>query len=59
MSRYVCPMCNGPLELLGYLGNRRHSRCRNCGAITSREGVDRRSKAYRRRQAADRGRAAL
>lgn len=27
-----CPMCDGPGNLLGQLGNRVHYRCRNCGA---------------------------
>ena len=36
----VCPACGGPLEVLGMLGNRRHSRCRNCGIDTSKEMTD-------------------
>ena len=31
-----CPMCNGPLMLLGKLGNRTHYNCRNCGIQVSR-----------------------
>lgn len=30
-----CPVCQGPLVVLGDLGNRRHYRCRNCGSETS------------------------
>lgn len=32
-----CTVCDGPAVLLGSLGNRRHLRCRNCGATFSRE----------------------
>jgi hypothetical protein len=28
-----CPMCNGPLHILGSLGNTIHMVCRNCGAM--------------------------
>ena len=26
-----CSLCNGPIDLLGVLGNRAHGVCRNCG----------------------------
>lgn len=32
----TCPVCDGPAMLLGALGNRRHFRCRDCGAGWSR-----------------------
>lgn len=32
-----CPLCEGSGQLLGILGNRRHFRCRNCGADFSVE----------------------
>ncbi|HYG24470.1 MAG TPA: hypothetical protein VEH04_16955 [Verrucomicrobiae bacterium] len=32
-----CSICGGDLVELGCLGNRVHSRCRNCGAQSSRE----------------------
>ncbi len=32
-----CPACGGDLELLGYLGNLMHCRCRNCGMDCSRQ----------------------
>jgi len=31
-----CPACAGPLMLLGILGRREHSHCRNCGLACSR-----------------------
>lgn len=31
MSEWECPLCGGPVESLGMLGNRQHGRCRNCG----------------------------
>jgi len=33
----VCGNCQGPLTLLGKLGNLTHYRCRNCGMDTSIE----------------------
>lgn len=32
-----CPQCSGPGQPLGQLGNRKHYRCRNCGADFSKE----------------------
>src|ERR1035437_6658452 len=32
-----CGTCGGPVNILGTLGNRTHSVCRNCGTMTSRE----------------------
>jgi hypothetical protein len=32
-----CSICDGPLMLLGVLGNRKHMRCRNCGMDFSKE----------------------
>lgn len=32
----ACAYCTGPLVILGQLGTRLHSRCRNCGAECSR-----------------------
>jgi hypothetical protein len=33
----TCELCNGPLMLLGILGNRIHLQCRNCGMQFSKE----------------------
>jgi tRNA(Ile2) C34 agmatinyltransferase TiaS len=30
-----CPLCGGPQQILGKLGQRVHLRCRNCGADTN------------------------
>ena len=32
MDTCGCPLCGGPLMLLGVLGSLAHVRCRNCGA---------------------------
>jgi hypothetical protein len=32
-----CPVCGGPLEVMGKLGHLQHSRCRNCGMQTNEE----------------------
>lgn len=32
-----CSLCDGPLMLLGVLGNRKHMQCRNCGMQFSQE----------------------
>lgn len=29
----TCPMCGGPLVLIGVLGIYKHWRCRDCGAV--------------------------
>ena len=34
---FNCEMCNGPHQLLGFLGNLAHFRCRNCGWMENRE----------------------
>ena len=39
-----CPMCNGPMGLLGQLGNRKHWLCRNCGAQCSTKPKAKKSK---------------
>lgn len=31
----VCSMCNGDVGILGFLGNRVHCLCRNCGWASS------------------------
>jgi len=31
----TCPLCGGPQQILGQLGQRVHLRCRNCGADTN------------------------
>jgi tRNA(Ile2) C34 agmatinyltransferase TiaS len=31
----VCPLCGGPQQILGKLGQRVHLRCRDCGADTN------------------------
>jgi hypothetical protein len=31
MSDWICEACNGPLVLIGVLGQREHARCRACG----------------------------
>ena len=31
MTDYSCPTCGGPGVPLGWMGNRYHLRCRNCG----------------------------
>lgn len=36
MLDIVCPLCDGPVEPLGKLGEREHYRCRNCGMDCSR-----------------------
>jgi len=36
-SSFSCPMCKGDPTRLGYLGNRTHWRCRNCGIDFSHE----------------------
>jgi uncharacterized Zn finger protein len=37
----VCPMCDSErVELLGEMGNRLYSRCRDCGTITLSPGHD-------------------
>lgn len=35
-----CPLCDGPLVLLGVLGQRVHCHCRNCGADCNYTEVD-------------------
>jgi hypothetical protein len=32
---FECPMCGGPLLVLGFLGNRMHLTCRDCGCECS------------------------
>jgi DNA-directed RNA polymerase subunit RPC12/RpoP len=34
---YACPVCDGPSDELGPLGNRIHYRCVNCGTDWSRQ----------------------
>lgn len=36
----TCGSCEGPLMVLGALGNRTHYRCRNCGIDTSSTGTE-------------------
>ncbi len=36
MTCLTCPICGGPNEILGMLGNVYHFRCRNCGAQSHR-----------------------
>lgn len=36
-DEHPCPMCRGPLQLLGKLGCMDHFRCRNCGMMTNRD----------------------
>lgn len=31
-----CSLCNGPVGLIGILGNRAHGQCRDCGMAYSR-----------------------
>jgi hypothetical protein len=40
MSDDPCPLCGGPLGVLGRLGNLVHLLCRNCGAQFSEEADD-------------------
>lgn len=39
-----CPMCNGPLGVLGALGNVTHYSCRNCGWETNSREMEHREK---------------
>jgi len=32
---HACPLCGGPQQILGKLGQRVHLRCRNCGSDTN------------------------
>jgi hypothetical protein len=40
---HSCNQCGGPLVPLGSLGKRKHYRCRNCGAQTSKKGMRKRA----------------
>ena len=37
---HQCNLCNGEVKIIGFLGNRAHMQCRNCGAGFSQKLTD-------------------